>query len=284
MHVSGVQGLPSFAPSMAEIVSNACWELDWQQVPEDRLSSCSSRDSAQCVSQLIQVVDGNTCAYLSATNNTSAIHDECTYPGTPPPPPLPFAFPASVACPEASGFHKQFAIPHVDVKNWWRCKLPLQMVFKYEDKWQECDERVGKLHNKKCVTTLKLHMHKDGTTNSGVQWHRGGWHGAWQWVLPQQCLQIRFHHTASDNKAFVHSFERQAPAGFSPTGIDNNVFRYSRGWSSTSKYINWTTTIELCETWLVEDAGWSLVSSSRQCHPLFSFGSREHYMQLTDIS
>ena len=153
------------------------------------------------------------------------------------------------------------------------------MVFKYQDSWQECDESEGTLENKKFVTTLQLYMHEDGTTNSGVQWHRGGWHGAWQWVLPEQRLQIRFCHSGSENNIFLHSFERQAPAGFSRNAIDNNLFRCNRDWCSTSKYTSWTTTIELCETWLVEDAGWSLVASSGQCHPLFSFGSQEHYVE-----
>ena len=53
--------------------------------------------------------------------------------------------------------------------------------------WEELNGD-GTLQEKVFITTLNLHMCSHGTTNCGVNWHGRGWHGVWQWLVPEQCF------------------------------------------------------------------------------------------------
>ena len=114
------------------------------------------------------------------------------------------AFLCSVPNPEASRFAKQLACPGVDLDSWWSVRLPMQMFFKYEDHWEELNGD-GTLQQKVFTTTLSLHMCSHGTTSFGVNWHGRGWHGVWQWLVPEQCF-ITVHVTI--DVSFIPSNEK----------------------------------------------------------------------------
>ena len=137
------------------------------------------------------------------------IDDEATNPGVPPPDILPRAFPLSASIAETSACAEQPSCPGFDLLSSRRLQLPLQFRFTYKDVDQYL-HRNGTVGESVYITTLKLYIHSDGTTNAGVNWHGRGWHGAWQWLVPQQTLQVRFHHSASDKKSYIHCFELEA--------------------------------------------------------------------------
>ena len=186
--------------------------------------------------------------------------------GTPPPPPVPPAFSCSMSNPEASGFAKQLACPGVDLDSWWSVRLPMQMFFKYEDHWEELNGD-GTLQQKVFTTTLSLHMCSHGTTDAGVNWHGRGSHRVWQWLVPEQCLQVRFHHSACDDRSVVHSFQREVAAPSYSGEPQRNRFMCHRG--CRGKYSKWMTTLELWKSsFLIQAKGWKPVPTEE--HPLFS--------------
>ena len=116
----------------------------------------------------------------------------------------------------------------------------LQMSFKYKDDWLT---ESGTWRSQ--FSTLILHMHLDGTTNGGVNFRNRGWHGVWQWMQQDQCLQVRMHYSAQDRQSQVHCFYRQAVSG-------EFILSRSCGFNTAQ----WDTSMELHRTMMLTNEGW----------------------------
>ena len=222
---------------------------------------------AATTSERMQHVGTEVPSMMCCIENTMIIDDEATNPGVPPPDireTLPRAFPLSASVPETSGFAKQPACPGFDLVSSRRLQLPLQLRFTYKDVYQYFNAN-GTVRDSVYSTTLKLYIHADGTTNAGVSWHGRAWHGAWQWLVPQQTLQIRFHHSGSDKRSYVHSFELEASCHSRAALLQNNRSFFAFHRPVRGDCFNRFSSLELNRTRALFENGWKDCSAD----PLF---------------